>query len=259
MKRAASLIRGLLFPPKCVCCRELMPYDTVLPLCKTCAGEWEKETLEPCGFCQRPVSECFCATPRMRRAGVSTLFKLAYYRAGKKSCPDRILFRMKESGARPLYSFAAKPLAKKILPYLLEKKIPLEDCILTFAPRHQRAFFRAGVDQAELLSKELSRELGIKQSALLERNPIKNKVQKRLNASERQKNAEAAFSIKEGLDLSGKTILLVDDTVTTGATMGVSAKLFKEAGAARVLGVAFTLDEIGRFPKEAPVSTRPYF
>ena len=175
MNRAAKIFRALLFPPKCVCCGERLPYDTTLPLCKSCADDWERETVEPCGFCQKPVSKCLCATPHMKSTGVSTLFKLAYYKAGKKTCPNRILFRMKESASAPLYSFVATRLSEKVLAYLQEKKISVSDCILTYAPRHRRAVFRTGMDQAERLSRELSRELEIKRLALLERERGRNK------------------------------------------------------------------------------------
>lgn len=257
--KASRLIRSLLFPPKCVSCKERLPFESQVPFCKDCMADWEKEKLEVCGFCQKPVETCRCATPSMKSAGISTLFKLAYYKTGQKSCPDRVLFWMKESASERLYSFLAERLAKQILAGLQEKKIPLSDCLLTYTPRHRRELLRTGMDQAERLAKALSGELGIRAVVTLRRKRTKNKLQKKLSAAERVKNAKAAFAIQEGIDLFGKTMLLVDDTVTTGATMSAAARLLKGAGAARVFGVAVTLDEIGRYPKEESLSTKPYF
>ena len=57
--------------------------------------------------------------------------------------------------------------------------------------------------------------------------------------SARLANVQGAYQLLPGLDLSGQTVVLVDDVVTTGATLSQCAALLKEAGAARV--VALTL------------------
>jgi predicted amidophosphoribosyltransferase len=57
-----------------------------------------------------------------------------------------------------------------------------------------------------------------------------------LSASGRARNVEGAFSVSQ--DVTGKTILLVDDVFTTGATINACAKALLRAGAAHVDGVA---------------------
>ena len=253
-----SLLVSLLCPPKCVACRERLPYDSVLPFCKPCFDEWESEGEECCGFCQRPVKDCLCATDMMQRNGLRVLFKLAYYKAGRKSVPNRVLFCMKERATPRLYSFLEESLSAKIFAYLQTERIALSDCVFVYAPRHRKAAAKAGTDQAERLAKGLSKTLEIAYLPALVRRPGKNQTQKELDAKDRMKNARNAFSLAKGIDLSGKTVLLVDDTVTTGATMSACAKLLKGAGTKRVLCVAITLDEVGRYPKESAFSTKPY-
>ena len=248
----------LLCPPKCVFCRERLPLDATEPFCKHCRVEWEQETEETCGFCNKPVKECLCSTALMQRSSLKVLFKAAYYKTGRKTLPDRVLFFMKETASKRLYSFLSGELAPHILAYLQEEKIPLCDCAFTYAPRHRRAAAGAGLDQAERLSLALSEKLEISHKSFLVRKRRKNRTQKELGAKARLENARHSFALRKGSDPSGKTILLVDDTVTTGATMVACAKLLKDAGAKRVLCVSVTLDEVGRNPREIAYSTKPY-
>ena len=253
-----SLLVSLLCPPKCVSCHERLPYDEKLPFCKTCLDEWETEGEEICGFCGKPVKECLCATDVMQKSGMRVLFKLAYYKAGRKTAPNQALFYMKKRPSKRLDPFLEGALAPKVFAYLQEEKTALSDCVLVHAPRHRKAAADAGTDQAERLAKGLSKSLEIPYCPAIIRKRRKNQTQKELDAQERQINARSAFALAHGIDLSGKTVLLVDDTVTTGATMATCAKLLKSAGAKRVLGVAVTLDEVGRYPKESAFSTKPY-
>ena len=194
----------------------------------------------------------------MQKSGLRVLFKSAYYKAGRKTLPNRVLFRMKETAAERLYSFLCGELSPNILAYLQKEKIEKDKCLLTYAPRHRRAAAGAGMDQAERLSKALSQTLGIAYAPALVRKRNRNRAQKELDPSGRLKNAKNSFALAKRTDLSGKTLLLVDDTVTTGATMVACAKLLKSAGAERVLCVSVTFDEVGRYPREIALSTKPY-
>ena len=59
------------------------------------------------------------------------------------------------------------------------------------------------------------------------------------DAAQRRSNASGAFSVLPGADVSGKTLLLIDDIVTTGATLSECCRVLKGAGAARVDCAAF--------------------
>ena len=59
------------------------------------------------------------------------------------------------------------------------------------------------------------------------------------DAAQRRSNASGAFSVLPGTDVSGKTLLLIDDIVTTGATLSECCRVLKGAGAARVDCAAF--------------------
>lgn len=92
-----------------------------------------------------------------------------------------------------------------------------------------------GFNQAELIARSFNNDYGYLISSDLKK--IKNtKAQSSLNESERSKNIKDCF-VWEGEDLKNKIIILLDDVVTTGATLNEAASVLKEAGAEKVYGL----------------------
>ena len=103
-----------------------------------------------------------------------------------------------------------------------------------------------GYNQSEYIAKGLNEILGIPvlRSALKR---IRNtRTQTGLDIDERKQNMEGAFTVKNIEAISGKNIILVDDVVTTGATINECAKTLKEAGAGDVFVISFALTGLGR-------------
>ena len=63
------------------------------------------------------------------------------------------------------------------------------------------------------------------------------KPQSKLNAFERQQNVKDAFRVIDPSALKGKTVVLVDDVLTTGSTMRACAKSLDSAGVAKILAL----------------------
>jgi ComF family protein len=106
-------------------------------------------------------------------------------------------------------------------------------------PLHKSRFRQRGYNQSELLAKDLGQRVGIEVLDLLQR--VKNtKTQVGLSKDEREKNIKGAFVInKKYLDKikDFRQIFLVDDVVTSGATLKEAAKLLKKAGVKKVWGL----------------------
>ena len=120
-------------------------------------------------------------------------------------------------------------LENKELAFRLENSliIPLA---LTKARRKERGF-----NQAEILAKILAREFSYQLFLGLKRKGRK-KHQAKLSEKQRLKNVSGQFFIpeKERTFLSGRDIILVDDVITTGATLNEAARILKEAGAKEI-------------------------
>jgi len=100
-------------------------------------------------------------------------------------------------------------------------------------PLHWRRRWRRGFNQAELLAREVSRHRRIPILNALRRS--KDTVnQAGLTSSGRRLNIAGAFQPREGMDLRGQRVLLIDDVFTTGATATACALALKKAGAGTV-------------------------
>jgi ComF family protein len=101
-------------------------------------------------------------------------------------------------------------------------------------PLHKQRLRERGFNQALLLVRELSRRTGIpyRMNVLQKKRPTLPQVH--LSGAEREKGVRKSFDILSGEELEGKTILLVDDVYTTGATVNECSKVLLAAGAARI-------------------------
>ncbi|MBF0619038.1 MAG: ComF family protein [Candidatus Omnitrophica bacterium] len=101
-------------------------------------------------------------------------------------------------------------------------------------PLHATRMRERGYNQAELLAERAADILGKPlQNGLLVRHRYTPR-QSELGQKERLNNIANAFSIKSRLQIQGKSVILVDDLLTTGATASSAAGALKAAGASKV-------------------------
>jgi ComF family protein len=106
--------------------------------------------------------------------------------------------------------------------------------LLIPVPLHPQRLRERGFNQALLLVKELSCRIGIpyRKRILEKRKPTVPQVN--LSGLEREKGVKGVFRLSEEAAVDGKTVLLVDDVYTTGATVNECAKVLLAGGADRV-------------------------
>lgn len=105
---------------------------------------------------------------------------------------------------------------------------------LCFVPATARAYARRGFDHMELVSRELSSELGVPLADVLVRDSRRD--QRELGRGERLSNLAGSIEVVD--DVSGLRLLLADDVVTTGASMRECARALLARGARSVTGCA---------------------
>ena len=118
--------------------------------------------------------------------------------------------------------------------------------LVTFIPIGVLHWYQRGYNQAELLAQRIAAPFSLPCTATLRKRPFTPKQSGRRDAAARKKNAERALRVRAGVDLSGKSVILVDDIITTGSTVAAAVKLLREMGAAHVYVLAPTRTPSGR-------------
>jgi len=103
-------------------------------------------------------------------------------------------------------------------------------------PLHWKKHWQRGYNQAEALARSLARRLSLRYRQPLRRLTATPPLAL-LGRTERARLLRGAFRARPGKSLEGRTVLLVDDILTSGATSGAAARALKRAGAARVVVV----------------------
>ena len=125
----------------------------------------------------------------------------------------------------------AKTMARYMAP--LAGGLP-EDSLLVPVPLHRNRLWQRGFNQSAIIAAELSKRLGVpsRPRALLRVKstpPLKG-----LSRLQRRKTVAGAFRVSGAANLRGRTVVLVDDVLTTGSTANACARALQLAGAARV-------------------------
>lgn len=183
-----------------------------LPACPGCGGELSG-ILELCQNClhipgKRPWEKAFSIF--VMEGAVKEIVYLYKYR----NTP---------SLARPLGMLCAQK--------LLDSGIKVD--IMTYTPLHWTRCLLRGYNQAELLVKEMAKHTPFPEARLLKRKRF-TRQQARLGRKERLVNMRNAFQAVNNEKIRGKTILLVDDVLTTGATLTSCTNELLAAGAEKV-------------------------
>ena len=205
-------ILSFIFPPKCVFCGKLLPGDG--RICTKCenslpytAGAGAKSTGDFFDFC------------------VSPLYYEGYVR--------RSLINFKFRGKRH-YS---KTYASKMLPCINDHLYGKFD-IITWVPVSRKRLHKRGYDQAQLLAEAIAGYYNIPCIPLLEKsrdNPPQSTI---TGTDKRRANVSGVYHVKNGSDISGRKILLVDDIITTGSTISECSRMLLMAGAENIVCAA---------------------
>ena len=207
--RVGEKLLDLLFPPKCPYCQRILD-DPRAPVCPACQAKlpW----LEGRAGERRINFADGCWSP------------LAYDETVRQAIHRYKFHRIRALGN----PFAA------LMAQCLSDRLPEGADLICWAPLSKKRFRDRSFNQAELLGREVGRLLSIPAGPALEKIRDTTPQSDLDDASEREANASGAYALLPGTNLSGKRVVLVDDVVTSGSTLGECAALLRQAGAARV-------------------------
>ncbi|HEX9911635.1 MAG TPA: ComF family protein [candidate division Zixibacteria bacterium] len=129
-----------------------------------------------------------------------------------------------------------KELGKRLGELLIQDKFLKDYDYLLPVPLHRSKERERGYNQSKILAEEISELtfLPLLDKVLMRKKNTRD--QTNLNAEERERNVRGAFIVRDKLVLKGKRIILVDDVMTTGATLKECSRVLKEAGVKEVAG-----------------------
>jgi ComF family protein len=245
---AAKVWRGLIdlvFPPVCVVCREEV--DEPGSLCAAC---WKEVH-----FLDGPVCAA-CGLPFEVDPGGDTLCAacLAHPPAFDKA---RAVMRYDENSKKPILALKHADRLELVPGFArwLERAGAMlldETDIVVPVPLHRWRLWRRRYNQSAELARILARGrvLAFRPDILLRLRPTPSQGEMP-SAKARRRNVRAAFVVPRETKalVAGKTVLLIDDVMTTGATLDACAKTLKRAGAKTVYALA--LARVVRAPEGA--------
>ena len=125
-------------------------------------------------------------------------------------------------------------LARTMARYMAPLRGLASDAILVPVPLHRRRLWWRGFNQSGLIAKELGERWGMAVDQQLLRRTRPTPPLKGMNEAQRQRAVNGAFVTAAAPRIEGRTIILIDDVLTTGSTAAACAKALRKAGAGRV-------------------------
>lgn len=233
LKEFKDAIFFYLSAPRCVGCKERLDRGD-LALCPGCVKEYENVKARNCSICAMPLYECSCTNSYLDTHYVHKLIKVFRYIHRDPLPSNNLIYSLKRDNRRDVLIFLTREISDAITSSV---KNP-ESYIFTNVPRRREGIIKYGIDHAALLAKSLAKHFSAEyyQPIL----SISKHAQKKLTRNERLTNAK--FKAKKNTrDLKGKSLILVDDIVTTGASMAACAAVLKKLGAKSVIGAAVSI------------------
>ena len=212
--KVVTFLLDLLYPPRCAFCHDFL--------------ETSGDGL--CAHCRTGL-QCAQNGGRQRFSFVRACVSPLTYEGDVRAS----LLRYKFGGAAA-YADAYAALMEAYL-----DDAPIDCDVVTWTPLSRKRLRRRGYDQARLLAEPVAEHIGVPCAQLLVKtrnNPAQSGTKGR---DKRAANVSGVYSPAPGTSAAGLRVLLVDDIVTTGATLSECARVLKAAGADKIFALTLAM------------------
>lgn len=252
LRAAWDAFASVLFPAPCHVCRQPLETASRIPVCAACLNSLRRISAPVCRQCGRPLPAVFrvevlpichaCARGLYR-------FDLARSFAQYDSTMQRVITLLKYSPAAPLGSW----LARQIEPIIGAEPFLRKVNWVAPVPLDRTRLRQRGYNQAELIARPLASRLGLPLATDLLRRLRSRPARQKLSRRERWETVRGAFEAGPAGRVDRSHILLVDDVMTSGATLDACARALRSGGAEAVYAV--TVARVLPYGEAAPSGT----
>jgi ComF family protein len=221
LRRAVRHVLDFCYPGICAVCGAAC--EPEVPLCEPCRIDLHAlETAAACERCGLPLAEHNAPCPRCLGKGVPYYDRIL--RLGIFDGPiKQLIHHAKYHHRWPLAEFLADRLLDQERVKALLSELKPDELRLVPVPLYFTRQIRRGYNQADVIAKRLSRRCGIRLVKPVSRvRPTQS--QTHLSPTKRDENVRHAFGLVDADCLRGKHVIVVDDVMTTGATLQAVAR-----------------------------------
>ncbi len=258
LAEAGDAVVSVLFPAGCRLCEQLLTRASRVPICEECLASFAPMPERVCEVCgAAPEALLWGTETQPQPAGDSGSDPLvcaacqvrtyAFDRARSHAAYDTSLVHaivmLKFERIEPLGAWFAERLAEVVR---REAETLAADVVVP-VPLHRQRERERGYNQADLIARPLAKQLGLSYRAVLLMRTRPRPDKQVLSLTERWDSVRGAFATRPGSQVDNLRVLLVDDVMTTGATLDACARALREAGAKSVIGL--TVARAARHPQ----------
>jgi ComF family protein len=240
LPRAIHHALDFCYPGACAVCDASCEGDVAL--CEDCRIELANlESATSCEKCAKPIREPGSPCPYCRGEGVAhfdRVLRLGVYEDPLKT----LILRMKYRRSWYLAEF----LADRLLDQERVKSLLQETGVIVAVPLFFARHVARGYNQSDLIARRLAKRCGIKLAKVLTRVRA-TETQTHLSPTQRVENLRGAFGLIDGRRIKDKHVVLIDDVMTTGATLQSAARALATGKPASISAIAIAIaDPKGR-------------
>ena len=230
VEKIFSALFSLVLPDECRVCGDPLKKVSRIPVCPKCLAAPEPLAAEyMCAACRAPFTSPWpldehglCGLCRRGAHGFDAAYSYGFYEGTLRELIHLFKYGKVHTLAAPLGRLLA-------LAYPRDQRFD----VIVPVPMHWRRRWDRGFNQAELLAEVLGKRIGVPVCRAARRRRA-TPPQAGLTGARRRENVTRAFSVRKAEAVQGRRVLLVDDVLTTGATVSACALALKRAGAKHV-------------------------
>ena len=237
-RAVAGALASVLLPGECRLCAEPLTSATRVPICEACLAAMPRMKPGGCAICGRPLTQsagsadghsALCWQCNTGRYSFQRVRSYGEYEGQL----IRAILLLKFEKIEPLGAW----FARRLLEVAQSEPEGFPADLVVPVPLHRQRQRERGFNQVELFAKPLARRLGLPYRPVLLMRTRPRPAKHLLGYEERWEAVRGAFAMQKGGRVDNLRVLLLDDVMTTGATLDACSRALHEAGASSVLGL----------------------